>query len=69
MAIGAATSQGFPDSRRQPSRHHCQTHNAVLAAHLLLQSVEAKLPKQKKNLDVTKYKNAMVSHKGRSEAH
>ncbi|TQE13896.1 hypothetical protein C1H46_000527 [Malus baccata] len=29
MAIGAATSQGFPDSRRQPSRHHCQVERSV----------------------------------------
>ncbi|KAH0978850.1 hypothetical protein GBA52_006027 [Prunus armeniaca] len=45
-----------------------QTRNAVLAAHLLLQSVEATLPKQKKNAAVTEYKNAMVAHKRRTKA-
>lgn len=45
-----------------------QTRNAVLAAHLLLQSVEATLPKQKKNAAVTQYKNAMVAHKRRTKA-
>ncbi|TQD81591.1 hypothetical protein C1H46_032829 [Malus baccata] len=45
-----------------------QTRNAVLAAHLLLQSAEAALPKQKKNLAVAEYKNAMVAHKRRTKA-
>ncbi|KAK9914362.1 hypothetical protein M0R45_038145 [Rubus argutus] len=45
-----------------------QTRSAVSAAHLLLQSVEATLPKQKKNLAVTEYKNSMVAHKRRTKA-
>ena len=45
-----------------------QTRNAVLAAHLLLQSAEAALPKQKKNLAVAEYKNAMIAHKRRTKA-
>lgn len=45
-----------------------QTRNAVLAAHLLLQSAEATLPKQKKNLAFAEYKNAMVAHKRRTKA-
>ncbi|XP_004309171.1 PREDICTED: F-box protein At5g52880 [Fragaria vesca subsp. vesca] len=46
-----------------------KTGSAVSAAHLLLQSVEATLPKQKKNLAVAEYKNAMVVHKRRTKAH
>ena len=46
-----------------------QTRNAVSAAHLLLQSVEAALPKQKRNLAVTEFKQAMVAHKRRCKAH
>ncbi|CAL5209438.1 unnamed protein product [Lathyrus oleraceus] len=46
-----------------------QTENAVSAAHLLLQSVEAALPKQKKNMAVTEFKHAMVAHKRRAKAH
>ncbi|KAL6127639.1 hypothetical protein ACLB2K_071002 [Fragaria x ananassa] len=45
-----------------------KTGSAVSAAHLLLQSVEATLPKQKKNLAVAEYKNAMVVHKRRTKA-
>lgn len=45
-----------------------KTRSAVLAAHVLLQSVEATLPKQKKNLAVTEYKNAMIAHKRRAKA-
>lgn len=45
-----------------------QTRSAVSAAHLLFQSVEATLPKQKKNLAVTEYKNSMVAHKRRTKA-
>ncbi|PRQ60216.1 hypothetical protein RchiOBHm_Chr1g0378761 [Rosa chinensis] len=45
-----------------------KTRSAVSAAHLLLQSVEATLPKQKKNLAVTEYKNAMIAHKRRAKA-
>ncbi|CAK8573435.1 unnamed protein product [Lathyrus sativus] len=46
-----------------------QTENAVSAVHLLLQSVEAALPKQKKNMAVTEFKHAMVAHKRRAKAH
>lgn len=46
-----------------------QTQSAVSAAHLLLQSVEAALPKQKKNVAVTEFKHAMVAHKRRCKAH
>ncbi|KAL5069788.1 hypothetical protein RYX36_020675 [Vicia faba] len=46
-----------------------QTENAVSAVHLLLQSVEASLPKQKKNMAVTEFKRAMVAHKRRAKAH
>lgn len=46
-----------------------QTQSAVSAAHFLLQSVEAALPKQKKNVAVTKFKHAMVAHKRRCKAH
>ncbi|XVE64307.1 hypothetical protein DITRI_Ditri07aG0090600 [Diplodiscus trichospermus] len=46
-----------------------QTGGAVAAAHLLLQSAEATLPKQKKNLVVTEFKQAKVAHKRRSKAH
>ncbi|KHN12925.1 F-box protein, partial [Glycine soja] len=42
-----------------------QTQSAVSAVHSLLQSVEAALPKQKKNVAVTKFKHAMVVHKRR----
>ncbi|PON96941.1 F-box domain containing protein [Trema orientale] len=45
-----------------------QTRNAVSAAHLLLQSAEAALPKQKRNLAVTEFKQAMVAHKRRCKA-
>ncbi|KAK2654017.1 hypothetical protein Ddye_013873 [Dipteronia dyeriana] len=45
-----------------------QTCNAVSAAHLLLQSAEAALPKQKKNLAITEFKQAMVAHKRRCKA-
>ncbi|XP_004496509.1 F-box protein At5g52880 [Cicer arietinum] len=46
-----------------------QTQSAVSAVHLLLQSVEAALPKQKRNMAVTEFKQAMVAHKRRSKAH
>ncbi|XVF53497.1 hypothetical protein PTKIN_Ptkin05aG0103900 [Pterospermum kingtungense] len=46
-----------------------QTSGAVAAAHLLLQSAEAALPKQKKSLVVTEFKHAKVAHKRRSKAH
>lgn len=45
-----------------------QTRSAVSAAHLLFQSVDATLPKQKKNLAVAEYKNSMVAHKRRTKA-
>ncbi|KAL2324584.1 hypothetical protein Fmac_023642 [Flemingia macrophylla] len=43
--------------------------SAVSAVHVLLQSVEAVLPKQKKNVAVKEFKNAMVAHKRRCKAH
>ncbi|XVF12585.1 hypothetical protein REPUB_Repub08aG0131700 [Reevesia pubescens] len=46
-----------------------QTCSAVAASHLLLQSAEAALPKQKKSLVVTEFKHAMVALKRRSKAH
>ncbi|XWS50427.1 hypothetical protein CRYUN_Cryun12cG0086800 [Craigia yunnanensis] len=46
-----------------------QTGAAVAAAHLLLQSAEAALPKQKKSLVVTEFKHAKVAHKRHSKAH
>lgn len=45
-----------------------QTRNAVSGAHVLLQSAEATLPKQKKNLAVTEFKQAMIAHKRRCKA-
>ncbi|KAL5540300.1 hypothetical protein UlMin_024426 [Ulmus minor] len=45
-----------------------QTRNAVSAAQALLHSAEAVLPKQKKNLAVTEFKQAMVAYKRRSKA-
>ncbi|CAN0902881.1 F-box protein At5g52880 [Linum grandiflorum] len=45
-----------------------QTQSAVSAAHLLYQSAEAKLPKQKKVLAVSEFKRAKVAHKRRSKA-
>lgn len=51
------------------SNSRMQTENAVSAAHLLLQSVEAALPKQKKNMAVTEFKHAMVAHKRCAKAH
>uniref|UniRef100_A0A2N9ECX8 F-box domain-containing protein n=1 Tax=Fagus sylvatica TaxID=28930 RepID=A0A2N9ECX8_FAGSY len=45
-----------------------QTCTAVSAAHLLHQSAEAALPKQKRNLAVTEFKHAMVAHKRRYKA-
>ncbi|GAV72719.1 F-box-like domain-containing protein, partial [Cephalotus follicularis] len=45
-----------------------QTSSAVAAAHLLLQSAEAALPKQKRNLAVTQFKHAMVAHKRRCKS-
>ncbi|KAG5004946.1 hypothetical protein JHK86_029085 [Glycine max] len=46
-----------------------RTQSAVSAVHFLLQSVEAALPKQKKNVAVTEFKHAMVAHKRRCKAH
>lgn len=51
------------------SKFRIQTQSAVSAVHSLLQSVEAALPKQKKNMAVTKFKHAMVVHKRRCKAH
>lgn len=51
------------------SNSRMQTQSAVSAVHLLLQSVEAALPKQKRNMAVTEFKQAMVAHKRRSKAH
>ncbi|BAT94268.1 F-box protein [Vigna angularis] len=45
-----------------------ETKSAVSAVHFLLQSVEAALPNRKKNVAVTEFKHAMVSHKRRSKA-
>ncbi|XP_062120297.1 F-box protein At5g52880 isoform X2 [Humulus lupulus] len=45
-----------------------QTRTAVSAAHLLFQSADAALPKQKKNLAVTEFKHAMVAHRRRCKA-
>ncbi|KAK7270456.1 hypothetical protein RIF29_23606 [Crotalaria pallida] len=45
-----------------------QTQSAVSAVHLLLQSVEAALPKQKRNTAVTEFKQAIIAHKRRSKA-
>ncbi|KAF5731207.1 hypothetical protein HS088_TW19G00812 [Tripterygium wilfordii] len=45
-----------------------QASNAVFAAHLLFQSAKASLPKQKRNLAVAEFKQAMISHKRRSKA-
>ncbi|KAG8652973.1 hypothetical protein MANES_06G154300v8 [Manihot esculenta] len=46
-----------------------QTCSAVSAAHLLLRSAEAVLPKQRKILAVTEFKHSKVAHKRRSKAH
>uniref|UniRef100_A0A0R0ENH2 F-box domain-containing protein n=1 Tax=Glycine max TaxID=3847 RepID=A0A0R0ENH2_SOYBN len=53
------------DACRIPDTPTIQTQSAVSAVHSLLQSVEAALPKQKKNVAVTKFKHAMVVHKRR----
>ncbi|KAJ6764867.1 hypothetical protein OIU74_023693 [Salix koriyanagi] len=45
------------------------TDNAVSAAHLLVQSAEATLPKQKKNVATKEFKIAMVASKRRGKAH
>ena len=45
-----------------------QTCTAASAAHLLYQSAEAALPKQKRNLAITEFKHAMVAHKRRQKA-
>lgn len=45
-----------------------QTSSAVSAAHLLFQSAEAVLPKQKKNLAITEYKQAKVALKRHCKA-
>ena len=50
------------------SNSRIRTRSAVSSAHLLLQSVEAALPKQKRNIAVTEFKHAMVSHKRRCKA-
>ncbi|CAN1158510.1 F-box protein At5g52880, partial [Linum perenne] len=44
-----------------------QTQSAVSAAHLLCQSAEAALPKQKKTLAVSEFRRAKVSHKRRGK--
>lgn len=46
-----------------------QIRTAVSAAHILHQSAEAALPKQKRNLAITEFKHAMVAHKRRYKAH
>ncbi|KAK7343714.1 hypothetical protein VNO77_12691 [Canavalia gladiata] len=46
-----------------------QTQSAVSAVHFLFQSVEAALPKQKRNVAVTEFKHAMVAHKRHCKAH
>ncbi|KAJ1385388.1 F-box-like domain superfamily [Sesbania bispinosa] len=51
------------------SNSRIQTQSAVSAVHFLLQSVEAALPKQKRNMAVTEFKHAMVAHKRRCKAH
>ncbi|XP_062149671.1 F-box protein At5g52880 isoform X2 [Alnus glutinosa] len=45
-----------------------QIHTAVSAAHILHQSAEAALPKQKRNLAIKEFKHAMVAHKRRYKA-
>ncbi|KAJ8773226.1 hypothetical protein K2173_028403 [Erythroxylum novogranatense] len=45
-----------------------QTRIAISAAHLLSQSAEAALPKQKKNMAVTEFKHAKVAQKRRSKS-
>ncbi|XP_065868982.1 F-box protein At5g52880 [Euphorbia lathyris] len=45
-----------------------QTRIAVSAAHLLIQSAEAVLPKQRKNMAVKEFKHAMVAHKRRCKS-
>lgn len=51
------------------SNSRIQTQSAVSAAHFLLQSAEAALPKQKKNVAVTEFKHAMVAHKRCCKTH
>lgn len=46
-----------------------QTSSAVAAANLILRSAEAALPKQKRNLVVTEFKQAMVACKRRCKTH
>ncbi|WCJ36750.1 F-box family protein [Euphorbia peplus] len=45
------------------------TQSAVSAAHNLIQSAEAVLPKQRKNVAVKEFKHAMVAHKRSCKAH
>ncbi|GMH08940.1 hypothetical protein Nepgr_010780 [Nepenthes gracilis] len=45
-----------------------QTQSAVSAANVLIQSAEAALPKQKRVLAITEFKQAKVAHKRRSKA-
>ncbi|KAG9134360.1 hypothetical protein Leryth_016253 [Lithospermum erythrorhizon] len=45
-----------------------QTQSAASAANLLLQSVEAMFPKQRKVLAVTEFRHAMIAHKKLSKA-
>jgi hypothetical protein len=45
-----------------------QIGTAVSAAHILHQSAEAVLPKQKRNLAIKEFKHAMVAHKRRHKA-
>lgn len=46
-----------------------KTSAAVSAVNLLLKSVEAVLPKQKKNLAIVEFKQAKVALKRRSKSH
>ncbi|XP_054810741.1 F-box protein At5g52880 isoform X2 [Prosopis cineraria] len=45
-----------------------QTQRAVSSAHLLVQSVEVALPKQKRDMAVKEFKHAIVAHKRRCKA-
>ncbi|XP_076948068.1 F-box protein At5g52880-like [Bidens hawaiensis] len=45
-----------------------QTQSAIAAANTLVQAAESALPKQKKTLAVTEFKQAMVAHKRSSKA-
>ncbi|XP_028798798.1 F-box protein At5g52880 isoform X2 [Neltuma alba] len=45
-----------------------QTQSGVSSAHVLVQSVEVALPKQKRNMAVKEFKHAIVAHKRRCKA-